>query len=506
MANNNSTDFIKINNEYVKFYATTNSALPDILKNTGALIVVQDDSQNDNETNDKLRSLYIAKNFIAEGHGFTSYTVRDYYDSYAKIENNGQRVLSNILDNLQFGIDTNKENQQRYVLSDGGIITNTRIDAYVFGSYEPYTMTSMYITYLLKPADYDKAIINNVQSYITYYYGDYGDERTLYSYAKNIDELNFNDESISREIIYDIPRGSKIAYAYLYGESTNNDTTGFVSIDERNAGIDMQPTDTSSFIVSMHLDSLIAGTSIISYEYNVNKLKDSAYFVTYNPGTHSSEIKKYPWLPNDIQYKSYENVIKPYTVNLGYVKCNIYDVIKSYMSVSNDNVKESNFSYNSRIYDDNKNYAYAIIDCSEINYKENGYVNFAVPNNYEVLHVYQMRNYNRKTSSYYEYNITGDVYELAYNENEQLYYKTFIDYYCKCNYYHITNKIKNTDKIHIELKLVDESVNYENNIIENIQGNNDSSMKTTSYFLQDSEYNSTHWMNPSEISYIQNEI
>ncbi len=503
MANNNSTDFIKINNEYVKFYATTNSSLPNILKNTGALIVVQNDSQNDNKTNDKLRSLFLAKNFIAEGHGFTAYTVRDYYDSYAKIENNGQRVLSNILDNLQFGIDTNKANQQRYVLSYGGIITNTIIDAYVFGSYEPYTMSSTYITYLLKPADYDKAIINNVQSYITY---DYGDETNLYSYAKNIDALNFNDESISREIIYDIPRGSKITYAYLYGESTNNDTTGFVSINDENAGKDMQPTDTSSFIVSTYIDGFISDISIISYEYNINKLKDSAYFVIYNPGTHSSKIKKYPWLPNDIQYNSYENYIEPYTVNLGCVKCNIYDVIKSYMSVSSDDIKESNFSYNSRIYDDNKNYAYTIIDCSEINYKENGYVNFAVPNNYEVLHVYQMRNYNRKNSSYYEYNITGDVYELANNENEQSYYKTLNKYYCKCNYYHITNKIKNTDKIHIELKLVDESVNYENNIIENISNYSTNSMKTTSYFLQDSEYNSTHWMNPSEISYIQNEI
>ena len=86
---NISTDFIKINNEYVKFYATTNSALPNILKNTGALIVVQDnDSAFKDELGEPIRSLYIAKNFISEGHGFSAYTVRDYYDSYAKIDEN----------------------------------------------------------------------------------------------------------------------------------------------------------------------------------------------------------------------------------------------------------------------------------------------------------------------------------------------------------------------------------------------------------------------------------
>ena len=76
---NSSSNFIKINNEYVKFYATTNSALPEILKNTGALIVVQDNSKTD-ENGSYIRSLWLANNFIAEGHGFSAAEMRDYYD------------------------------------------------------------------------------------------------------------------------------------------------------------------------------------------------------------------------------------------------------------------------------------------------------------------------------------------------------------------------------------------------------------------------------------------
>ena len=37
--NNLSDNLIRINGEYVKFYATTNSALPNIMRNTGAMII-----------------------------------------------------------------------------------------------------------------------------------------------------------------------------------------------------------------------------------------------------------------------------------------------------------------------------------------------------------------------------------------------------------------------------------------------------------------------------------
>ena len=168
---NISTDFIKINNEYVKFYATTNSALPNILKNTGALIVVQDnDSAFKDELAEPIRSLYIAKNFIAEGHGFSAYTIRDYYDSYAKIDENGSRVLSNILDSLKTGIDTNSSTFTYYVKIDGGPISETYINTYVYGAGS-YTMETMYLTYLFKPAAYKRAFINTVESYTTYNYG-----------------------------------------------------------------------------------------------------------------------------------------------------------------------------------------------------------------------------------------------------------------------------------------------------------------------------------------------
>lgn len=59
-----NNNLLKINGQYVKFYVTTNSQLPEILKNTGAFSVLH--KENGNE-------LWLANEFIASGYGFTSY-------------------------------------------------------------------------------------------------------------------------------------------------------------------------------------------------------------------------------------------------------------------------------------------------------------------------------------------------------------------------------------------------------------------------------------------------
>ena len=137
------------------------------------------------------------------------------------------------------------------------------------------------------------------------------------------------------------------------------------------------------------------------------------------------------------------------------------------------------------------------------------YVVFAVPDNYEILHVDQMKKYSRNNvESYYEYNVTGDTYELQHDSNSSTallttYYMTIPNYYCKCRYYTIKNKVLTTDKIYIRLR----KKFVENDIVVNNSNSLASvGMGVTSYFLQDSEYNSTHWMSPAELAYIQNVI
>lgn len=520
---NISTDFIKINNEYVKFYATTNSALPNILKNTGALIVVQDnDSAFKDELGEPIRSLYIAKNFIAEGHGFSAYTVRDYYDSYAKIDENGARVLSNILDSLKSGIDTNKSTFDYYVKIDGGPISQTYINAYVYGADPHYNMETMYLTYLFKPAEYNKAVINTVESYITYNYG-HSNNDIYSSYLTNGKSLDYNNENLIRELEFDVPRGARICSTYLYGTSTNYDTRGFTSTISENNSLEIPAASSSSFVIgSVSIDEDNTGsdgeiTVMINNECS-DRFRNLEKFTAHNLGTANEQIKKYPWLPSNIEHNSYENVIEPYTINIGYVRCNIYDVVKycakSSIPYNNDTgteVYEQDIINNSRIYniDNDKNYAYALIDCSDFSTTSDNYIVLAVPDNYEILHVYQMKKYNRNNEeSYYEYNVTGDTYELQRSLNSSTvslttHYMTIPNYYCKCRYYTIKNKVLTTDKIYIRLrkKFVENDI-----VVNNASQLSSLGMGVTSYFLQDSEYNSTHWMSPSELAYIQNVI
>ena len=150
-----------------------------------------------------------------------------------------------------------------------------------------------------------------------------------------------------------------------------------------------------------------------------------------------------------------------------------------------------------------------MIDCSDFSTTSDNYIVLAVPDNYEILHVDQMKKYNRNmVESYYEYNVTGDTYELERSSSANVvslttHYMTIPNYYCKCRYYTIKNNVSTTDKIYIRLrkKFVENDI-----VVNNPNSLSSPGMGVTSYFLQDSEYNSTHWMSPSELAYIQNII
>lgn len=508
---NSSSNFIKINNEYVKFYATTNSALPEILKNTGALIVVQDNSKTD-ENGSYIRSLWLANNFIAEGHGFSAAEMRDYYDSYAAIESNGERQLTNIIERLKFGIDENATNMQRYVLTQGGDISNTIISAYVFGNNDRQDIQSAYLTNILKPADYEDNYIHNVESYIEYnYYDTFENNKYVstphVSYATNIDKLNFNDRKITRDIIYDIPRGAEIQNAYLYLETINNSCNGFTADNDSNDYQNVPPVETSMF--ASYINTLGNDSRHVYNEETRDALKDSLYFQAHSYGT--VKFKTYPNLPPEIEYISYENIIKEHTLTIGYIYCNIYDTVK-YGYVNNyTNVRTGDIYGNgrfSRIYDTDNRYSYAVLD----DVVSNKYMTFAIPANYEIVNVYQRRQYvANKRVAYYEYNVTGDTFELSYNDNNCSSTLSLLSVlknsqvYVNNKNYILKNKIKDNDSIIISLVKNDVDSLEVSNIINEFNSDNYNA-RITDYFMQDSEYNSTHWFAPTELSYIQNTI
>lgn len=507
---NISTEFIKINNEYVKFYATTNTALPDILKNTGAVIIVQDNDKID-ELNDHLRSLYIAKNFVAEGHGFSADTVRDYFNSYGEYvewsDFNGEfhrdRKLSYYLSMLQSGIATNSERMNNYVLTYGGNITETIINAYVEDSPYINQITSKYLTNMLRPAEYNDAKITYIYSYVTYKYATESDE-TFVSYAENIDKLNFSDKKADRYIEFPIPRGSQIVSTYMYLESENNDTVGFTDMPLIGNKEYYRDTAYTTCVMSEYLTHSM-GKDIICNKNDSDEFAEMVNFTAYNLG--SIRLKKYPNMPEHIEHYSQENKVRPYSMIIGKIKCSIYDAVRYNKFEESNVVDPINISnYFSRIYDvDNmRGLSYCQLDCSKLT--NNGIIYLSVPENYEVLHVEQRKQYERNgITSYYEYNVTGDMFEIERNDSELSYcFNTFDNYYCKCRNYCFKNYVEPTDTVIMALKKITDS---EDIILidSNLEFTN-SNCNVTSYFLQDSEYNSTHWLSPYELSFTQNVI
>ena len=176
-------------------------------------------------------------------------------------------------------------------------------------------------------------------------------------------------------------------------------------------------------------------------------------------------------------------------------------------------LSEGNYNINtymSRIYDESEkcHLTYSEIDLSKTT--TNSYICFSVPVNYDVLHIYRQYSYKRNgTMSYCEFNVTGDAFELSKTNNAASYHSPILwnsqgetnNY--KCRNYVLKNNCKSSS-IKFVLKKLDVDPVVHTAI--NYTTTNNSKVKQTSYFVQDSEYNSTHWMNSEDLKYLVNDI
>lgn len=511
--NNISTDFIKINDEYVKFYATTNTGLPELLKNTGALIVVQD-NDSIGELDNYLRSLYISKNFVASGHGFIEDSVRKYYEYYGEKVDSANRRLTVELSSLQKGIDANTQNFDNFVKTNGGNISNTNINAYIQGSFNTFTLKSSYILNILKPYDYKDIEIYNVSSYISYFYNVNDKANSYISYATNINNVNFNDKNEKHTLEYDIPRGSSISHINISFNTINNGCGGYKESDKENVAteyLEDMLSEESLFTMNYNINNVnnsSADTKIIKDNNDADYVHNNTYITAYKIGT--VEFKRYPNLQN-VNYISYENAIPSEQITLSYINLNIFDVIKYKLVDDNLNVIKYNDinSNNARIYNNLNNRANSSILCDNISNDRHYYLYFGVPINYEIRRISILRKQKHNLSdSYYEYNVTGDVFELEKNSNDKITYnyKTHSNYYCECKYYFLSNGIFKDDIVNIELYNIELYLINKEKIINNYNINITDTMcqtQTTNYFVQNSEYNSTHWLDPNDLAYIR---
>ncbi len=285
-------------------------------------------------------------------------------------------------------------------------------------------------------------------------------------------------------------------------EATNNSTGGFTSTTSGNNTTENPAAEKSTLVINGAIGIGENNKVIVKDDSNVNYV-----FTGNNMGTLPGQIQKYPWLPSNVDFYSYENVIPEYTVNIAGIKLNIYDTVKSYICNSDAGVDPKYInSYVNRIYENENDCAYVTMMCGTL--PARAYLYFSVPEKYETVHVHQLRQYKRNNieTSYYEYNVTGDVYELNRNTSYYLTWHTVASkqQYYKSRNYCLKNKLASGDIVKLILKknyaFTGDSIEYNSTQLTS------ENCITTAYFLQDSEYNSNHWMSPVELSYIQNVI
>jgi len=472
MANNN---FVKINGEYVKFYATTNSSLPNVLKNTGALIVTKNE--------DDRKSLYLANHFIASGIGFNDEDITKYYEEWAGHKySQEKRDLTYVLDSLTGSIYNTNRKISDYVLTEGGVINHTFLTTYKDAINADYAVTVDEFAKMQKKPKYDDLKIIDFWSYITFGFSNdiLNDESSL-KFEKSYCNV------FGEELKYDIPYGAYLGRLHMYLKTLDGSTSGFVT--------DMNDPSISN--------ENINGESITTYEFysdlaefgNVNVLEN----ISLNcAGT--VRYKNYPWLLEKQGLVSYESGIDPYSINVKinynkrpyvrYVFNEVNDIRKIYKDwlitipegeISNIKVDVTN----------DCNCSYWQISSSES------------PVRVFVEHKDERNNH----ISNYIYDITGDMHELKHRDmednsyilNNYMYSNVKNNESLECVNYVLDYKLKENDQITIYFK-DNKNINDIINYVEYVNGVN--TFEKSSYYVLSSEYNSTHWMSVEDLKYL----
>ena len=502
-----SDNLIKINGEYVRFYASTNSALPELMRNTGAMIVLQDNSYESYYR----RSLYLANNFIAGGYGVKDEDARNYLEEISYLRSDGSRQLSYELNNIRENIITVENTFNAYVRLDGGDISNTLIE--IPNNGNPIHVRAYEFSRMLVPAEYEDIKITNFSACVTYEMDVVTNFNNIsnslsqkyYSYVY-IDDNTINKDDV--DIKFKVPLGSLITNIKYEFISYNGSTNGFNLtqsdyVDIENISKELRHTTIDRFSKTLILE----GDEKISItEDNGVMLSNNRNFpIPFGYVTTSGSViyNDYPLIKQEYgtSITSYENIIKEYTKSFAPFSYVGTPIIKYALT---DNVLTNSLS----IYNDKWNY---INDnkCNIISDGEYSYIYLCVPTNYDILGCNIKRSYNRlNNTSYYIYNITGDIYEIDNTEYDNILVKNMYitkNFVVPCRQYVMRYDIHINDEIIIDLFNIDAK-----NPIEKVESSEyfnqqfiQNELICSSYFIQNSEFNSNHWFNPDELYYIQ---
>ena len=202
-------NLLNINGEYVKFYITTNSNIPYILKNSGSIVIYHD--KNNALSNElipfsySLNYIYLGNEIIASGYGLSNIDLRNKSEeiaiNYDERQNEINTYFSEVKDDISYLYNN--------ILTYNGNLQYTYIT-----TYDNTISTDEYLFNTVN-AKYKEAEIVNEKTIITYY--SISDPANLYKFYNEIAfNVDINDYSTLNTVIsysnepIKLPIGAKI--------------------------------------------------------------------------------------------------------------------------------------------------------------------------------------------------------------------------------------------------------------------------------------------------------
>ena len=389
---------ININGEYIKFYATTNSNIPELLKDSGAMVWYQDEAKGKNY-------LIINNNVIASGFGFNTadnlnnltYIATTYNDIYNYLDS-AYAYISNSLYN---NVNTLQQNINNII----PIIKNSDLsNAYVMSNN-----ATIPLSYLpaLQPAKYKDAELQNIKMNISYQYPFNGE-------TGKIDLNNIGNAAI------DLPIGTTITTSYFSATILSNDSGG---VDKCGSAVLLNNVDITTIeqsIANINTPNITSDVKTPEEGAILNQrtiLKDtvtlSSYMYASVLGTPISDKYLYPYISmgNSLGWKSKENVILPHNLFSETKTASINPVYFSlYKNISDGNITDPTTYKICKIKENN------IIDIHLTSSTNGHYI--LIPDNYFIVRAYHFYNLNNADNFKMYENVSNKIlYLIDANKN-----------------------------------------------------------------------------------------
>ena len=535
---------LKLNNEYVKLYITSNETLPELLKNSGSLIVyhknsntsvgedtslTQSNGSNNSDSsehhinelseltiesindsnNNGTNYLYLGNELIASGWGFDNIKQKNaainYLTTLPTHINSIVEVLNNIINSIN-----NDENL--YITKDSDL--GSYKDLYISTSNFPSSILVdknnekniliKDLPQLLNKATYKEEEITKVEYSIVNEDGD------------NIEDKDNNINNIIRDDInkcFYVPYNYAKLYLQLKIKLNLNDVGNIKNIKFNTYTIEINNNtniNTDNYIISIEKDNNTNNTQTITIAKkftNIDNIIDPDIYITFNK---TNNYKNYPDSTDNSLNNLYsiENIIPEHTVKIN----NLFDrykIIPKYEIYYSTTLLENSSVTNIPEYDQPWAYIGNIQDFSIpslndfkkvlIVNENNVTFNIEITNNRYLLifMIPKLYNINKiilcSSDNKIKQNILGEFKILYdYGVNNIIY--TIIDFDNDNNYY-------------LKFELSKNNINNNTNTLSEININLlDQNIINNTYYLSSDDFDGSHWFNGPENNYILNDV